>query len=78
MWCIRLRIQRCHCSGLGHYCDVGSTPGPGIFTCCSYRKGREGERERRREKEKERKKERKEGKKRQGNLALFTIASRFL
>ena len=33
MWRSELRIQRCHCSGLGHCCGSGSVPGPGAFTC---------------------------------------------
>ena len=29
----KLRIQHCHCSGLGHCCSEGSIPGWGTFTC---------------------------------------------
>ena len=31
-----VRIQCCHCSGSGRYCDMGSIPGPGLSTCCGY------------------------------------------
>ena len=29
-----LRIQCCHCSGLGHCCGAGWIPGPGTSVCC--------------------------------------------
>ena len=33
LWCSRLRIWWCHCSGLGHCCGEGSVPGLGISIC---------------------------------------------
>ena len=33
-WHNRLRILYCHCSGVCHYCGMGSIPGLGTFTCC--------------------------------------------
>ena len=34
MWCSRLRIRCCHCSGLGHCCvEAGLIPGLGTSTC---------------------------------------------
>ena len=35
--CSGLRLQHCHCSGLGHCSDKGSTPGLGICIC--HRRG---------------------------------------
>ena len=32
LWCGGLRIRRCHCSGLGHWCGMGLIPGPGTST----------------------------------------------
>ena len=36
----RLRIWHYHCSALGHFCGVGSIPGPGTSACrgCSQKK----------------------------------------
>ena len=33
LWCNRLRIQDCHCSGLCCCCGTGSFPGPGTSNC---------------------------------------------
>ena len=35
-WLSRLRIQCCHCCGLGCRCGTGSIPGLRTFTCCGY------------------------------------------
>ena len=32
----RLRIQHCHCSGLGYCCGIGLIPGPGTSTFCGH------------------------------------------
>ena len=34
LWRSTLRIQRCHCSGLGHCCGAGSIPDSGTSACC--------------------------------------------
>ena len=33
VWCSRLRIWHCHCSGSGRWCGMGSIPGPGTSSC---------------------------------------------
>ena len=40
MWRSHLRIQRCHCSGWGHCCGMGSIPDPETSTCrgCGQKK----------------------------------------
>ena len=40
LWLSGLRTQCCHCSHLGHCCDVGLILGPGTSTC--HRHGRKG------------------------------------
>ena len=35
-WLSGLRTWHCPCSGLGHHCDVGLSPGPETFTCCRH------------------------------------------
>ena len=34
VWCSELKIQHCHCRGLGHCCGPGSTPSLEISACC--------------------------------------------
>ena len=34
LWSSRLRVQCCHCRGLGRCCGRGSIPGLGTFTGC--------------------------------------------
>ena len=36
MWCCRLRIWHCHCSGLGHCCGMGLIPGWGTSACLRW------------------------------------------
>ena len=40
LWCSKLRIWCCHCSGLGHHYGLGLLPGLGTSTChrCSQKK----------------------------------------
>ena len=38
LWCSGLRIQHCHCSGVGHCHGMGLIPGLGTSTC--YRCGK--------------------------------------
>ena len=45
--CGALRIQHCHCCGLGHCCGMGSIPRPGTSTCCGHGKKKKRRRRRR-------------------------------
>ena len=38
LWCSSLRVQHCHCSGLGRHCGMGLIPGPGISACMGIAK----------------------------------------
>ena len=42
VWLNGLRSQRCHCSGLGHHCGTGLTPGLGTSSYHGAAKNKNG------------------------------------